>query len=237
MLAPLLLTAAVVASQAQAPARRADDPPPDSFQPDPSWKDLNKGRNNLWFDPKGRRLILRARVAQHNEVALEHLLCLARTKEHESVLATDAPARMIQAGLLLTGAEPIHPVRFRPRFEPPEGTPIAVEAEWVEDGKARRLDAREFVKDIRSGKTLDRDWVFGGSLELIDPDTKRPLFAADDGDLITVANFPSAILDVPFASSDSDAERTFVANSAKVPPKGTYVTLILRPTPAKEKTP
>ena len=53
------------------------------------------------------------------------------------MLATPAPPRQIHAGLLLTGAEPGHPVRFLPKFVPPAGTPIAIELHWTEEGKPR----------------------------------------------------------------------------------------------------
>ena len=52
---------------------------------------------------------------------LEHLLCLSRSKEHESILATEAAPRMIHAGLLLTGAEAGKPVQFLPEFRAPSG--------------------------------------------------------------------------------------------------------------------
>src|SRR5262249_1194854 len=67
-----------------------------SLQPDPAWKSPDNG---LWFDAKGRRLIIRARVALR-EGPLEHLLCLKGTKEHEAILATDAAPYQIHAGLL-----------------------------------------------------------------------------------------------------------------------------------------
>ena len=79
---------------------------------------------------------------------------------------------------------------------------------------------------------MTTDWVFAGSEFYDDPTTKAKLYAADDGDLITVANFASAILDLPFASTANDAGRTFVANTARIPPRGTPVTLFLRPRPA-----
>jgi hypothetical protein len=79
---------------------------------------------------------------------------------------------------------------------------------------------------------LTTDWVFAGSEFYVDELTKKKLYAADDGDLITVANFASSILDLPFASTANDAGRTFVANTARIPPRGTPVTLILRPRPA-----
>ena len=202
--------------------------PTDDFQARPSWKALGP---SLWFDPAGKRLVLRARVALR-EGPLEHLLCLKGTKEHEAVLATAAVPLQIHAGLLLTGAEPGHPVRFLPEFVPPAGSPIAIELQWTEGGKTRRDDARSWVKDERGGGALTTDWVFAGSTWYVDPTTKAKIYAADDGDLITVANFASAILDLPFASTADDAGRSFVANTERIPPRGTPVTLFLRPRPS-----
>ena len=206
-------------------------PPSDSFKPDPSWKPLGP---SLWFDPKGRTLVLRARVVLR-EGPLEHLLCLKGTKEHEAILATPAAPVRIKAGLLLTGAEPGKPVQFVPEFRPPSGASIAVDLEWEQDGQRRRADARRWVFDERSQKPLAIDWVFAGSELVEDPVTKKPVFTADDGDLITVANFSSAILDLPFASTANDAERVYAANTAEIPPRGTPVTMFLYPRKAEPK--
>lgn len=221
-----LLVALALLGQEQAPSAPPDSPPlPDAFRPDPTWKPLG---TDLWFDPTQKRLIMRARVALR-EGALEHLLCFKNTKEHEAVLATRAAPKLIHAGLLLTGVEPGHPVRFRPEFQPPEGPPIAIDVEWEENGKTKRVPARDLVKDEHTGRVLEKDWVFVGSETVVDPETKKTYYTADDGDLITVANFPSAILDVPFASTSNDTERNFVANTPKIPPRGTMVTMYLKP--------
>jgi hypothetical protein len=205
--------------------------PTDSFKPDASWKPLGQ---DLWFDPKGLRLVIRARVALQDG-ALELLLCRKNFKEHESILATEAPPKLIHAGLLLTGAEVGHPVRFEPKFQPPAGTSIAIELEWEQAGKLKKADAREWVKDQATGASLTRDWVFAGSEIFEDPKTRTKLYAADDGDLITVANFPSSILDLPYRSSANDGERNYVARADKVPVRGTPVTMYLKPRPAPEK--
>jgi len=214
-------------------AQEPSSPPPaDAFKPEPTWKPLG---TDLWFDPQNRTLVLRTRVALRDG-ALEHLLCLRNTKEHEAILATSATPKLIHAGLLLTGVEPGHPVRFRPEFQPPEGPPIAIEVEWVENGKTHRAPARDWVKDEQTGRLLDKDWVFAGSEMVEDPISKKAFYAADEGDLITVANFPSSILDLPFASSANDAERNFVANTPRIPPRGTPVTVYLRPEKANPKS-
>ena len=211
------------------PPLESSKPSAAALQPDPSWKALGQ---SLWFDPKMKRLILRARVVLREGV-LEHLLCLKGTKEHEAILATDAAPRKIHAGLLLTGAEPGHPVRFVPKFEPPAGTTITIELVWRRDGKEHKTDARQWVRDERAKAPLALDWVFAGSELFDDPVTKRRVYSADGGDLITVANFASAILDLPIASSADDADRLFVTNTQKIPPLGTEVFVLLSPRPRK----
>jgi len=204
------------------PAQR---PAANTLEPSPQWKPLGR---SLWFDPGKKQLVVRAKVVLR-EGPLEHLVCLKGTKEHEAILATDAEPWQIHTGLLLTGAQPGHPVRFEPKFEPPAGTPIAIELLWMTDGKLHRSDARDWVKDEKTRKPLAEHWVFAGSELYTDPVTKKTMYAADEGDLITVANFGSAILDLPLASSASDADRIFSADTAHVPPLGTEVLLRLGP--------
>ncbi len=204
-----------------------ETPPTDNFKPDPSWKQLGE---NIWFDKANRRLAVRARVVLR-EGPLEHLLCLKGTKEHEAILATSAAPRLIQAGLLLTGAEVGHAVEFAPKFQPPTGSPMEITLEWEQAGKTRKADARDWVLDDHTKKTLTKDWVFAGSMFIKDPIAKQEYFAADDGDLITVANFASAILDLPIASTANDAEHMFVPYTDRIPPRWTGVTMFFRPRP------
>jgi hypothetical protein len=201
-----------------------------ALQPDASWKTIGPG---VWFDPAGKKLIVKAKVVLREGV-LEHLLCLKGTKEHEAIVSTEASPRRIHAGLLLTGAEVRHPVRFLPKFEPPAGTPIRIEAHWVKDGKEQHEDIRRWVRDEKTKVPLSVDWVFAGSELFDDPVTKKRLYAADGGDLITVANFGSAILDIPVVSSANDADRFFMANTAVIPPLGTEVFLYMAPRTAKD---
>jgi hypothetical protein len=199
-----------------------------SLRAEPGWKEVAR---NLWFDPKERCAILRARVVLREGI-LEHLMCVKGTKEHEAILATDAPPRAIHAALILTGAKEGHPVQFLPKFEPPAGSPIAIELRWLQDGKLQKSDARQWVWDEKTKQPLGINWVFAGSILDEDPITKKPRYGADEGDLITVANFGTAILDLPMASSANDADRTFSARTEKIPALGTEVFVVL--SPAKE---
>lgn len=207
-----------------------------AVEPSPGWKAMGRG---LWFDAraKPKRLIIGARVVLR-EGALEHLLCLKGTKEHEAILATEADPKQIHAGLLLTGAEPGRPVEFQPTFRPPSGAPIEVKARWMSDGAVEEVDVRRWVMDEKTKKDLDVGWVFAGSTLYKDPITKRTIYAAEEGDLITVANFGSAILDLPIASSADDSNRVFTAHTSRLPPLGTEVQLVLSPRPPEaEKAP
>jgi hypothetical protein len=239
MLASLLLLATFTVTPPQdppaPPPEAAPEAPADSWKPDPAWKSLGP---DLWFDPAGKRVVLRARVCLR-EGYLEHLLCLNGSKEHESILATAAPARALHVALLLTGAEVGHPVQFEPKFAPPAGTSIQIELSWTDAaGKLQTANARDWVQDDKSKAALAADWVFAGSSLFEDPFTKKMVYAAESGDYITVANFMSAILDLPFASSADDLNRSFVAFTERIPPRDTPVTMSLRPVaPAAPKPP
>ena len=173
--------------------------------------------------------MLRAQVVKRDGF-LEHLLCLRNTKEHEAILATDAVPRLIHAGLILTGADPGHPVRYRPEFQPAEGPPIAVTVEWIEDGKTRTGRRPDLGPGGRVGQAAGRSAGSSpAACEIERPGLDQPLYAADGGDLITVSNFPEAILDLPIASTADDAALNYVANTPLIPPLGTFVTLHLAP--------
>ena len=219
----VLAFAGATGQQGQAAAK------PAALEPERHWRNLGR---SLWFDPKAKRAVVSARVVLR-EGYLEHLLCLKGTKEHEAILATDAVPEHIHAALLATGAQPGHPVRFQPKYEMPAGDPIAIELRWKHDGKWLSADAREWVKDEKANAPLALDWVFAGSLQYQDPETKKVMYAADVGDLFTVANFGNAILDLPMKSSADDADRVFIPNTAKIPPLGTEVFMVLSPRRAK----
>jgi hypothetical protein len=76
---------------------------------------------------------------------------------------------------------------------------------------------------------LDQPWIFGGSGFWKDESTGKEYYQAEGGDFICVANFPSAMLDLPIESSESNADLLFQAFTERIPPRGTPVTLILKP--------
>jgi hypothetical protein len=182
---------------------------------------------------KTRRRVIVAAAVCLREGYLEHLLTRKNRKEHEAVLTADVDAREIHKALLLAGAEPGSPFKFNPRFTPASGHAVHIEVEWQEKGRRRRADAREWVREVKTKKAMTHQWVFAGSQLVKSPQLERPHYLANDGDVICVANFESAMLDLPVRSSASnDDGLLYEAFTENVPAVGTPVSVILEPVAA-----
>jgi hypothetical protein len=280
------------------PAAQANDPVADALKSDPKPAGelipLNKGETVL-LDAKGKKLLLKSEVVLR-EGLLELLVCLKRTKEHESILSVDAPAQIIHAGLLALGAKQGSPVRWQPEFQAATGQPIDIFFTWTdEDGKLHRDPGQSWVRhatrryfvekldpvpkgfklpveselkwDSRNGELLwyghmsaaqrdetlkiaddaafqkaiksfyqqsqiramDASWVFAGSYFLTDEKTGEKFYQAESGDLICVANFATATLDLSATSTATNDDLMFEAFTERIPPLGTKVTIELIP--------
>lgn len=196
-----------------------------------SFPDPKKPSNiALEIEDGKRRVLVEATVCMREGMLLEHLLCKKKTKEHEAILTADVDARHIHAALVLTGAEPGSPLKYRPKFQLPTGTPIRITLEYEKDGKKVRVPAGQWVRDAKTKKPLDVNWVFAGSYFEPNPEKdKPPLFAANSGDVICICNFETALLDLPINSSKNNADLLFEVNTDKIPPLETKVTVILEP--------
>lgn len=185
--------------------------------------------SDVWVDAKLKRVVLGARVCLR-EGPLEMFACKVDSKEHESVVHVRTEAFVMHTALLAVGAEVGGPVRFQPEFKPPTGTVIDVVAYWTDaGGQRRKMDARQWVREFRSRKPLTTSWVFSGSTFWENPETGQRRYMAEDGNLICVANFPDATLDLPLESSQANAELVFEAHTENIPPVGTPVHLLLIP--------
>lgn len=78
-------------------------------------------------------------------------------------------------------------------------------------------------------KLLDAAWVFAGSHFDTDPDTGKKYYLAESGDLICVANFSSATIDLSIPSSAANDDLLYEAYTERIPAVGTPVTLELKP--------
>jgi hypothetical protein len=97
--------------------------------------------------------------------------------------------------------------------------------------------AIEYFFEQGQSHEMKADWVFAGSGFYKDEDTKKEYYLAEDGDLICVANFPSATIDVAVPSSSQGDGLLFEAYTERIPPKGTPVTVELIPVVEKEAKP
>lgn len=75
-------------------------------------------------------------------------------------------------------------------------------------------------------------WVFAGSQFVKDEQTGKNFYLAEGGELICVANFSQAMIDVAAESSGAEASLLYEAATEKIPPLGTEVTIELIPRPA-----
>lgn len=191
---------------------------------------------NLYFETEGktRRVIVMAQVCLR-EGQLEGLLCRKNTKEHEYIIATEVDARKIHLALVAAGANPGTPVSFAPKYVPASGTTIKVRLRYKKDGKTVTVPAQQWIKEAKTGKDLDKDWVFGGSRLVPDPfdKDKPPFYLANHGDVICVCNMDTAMLDLPVRSPKKFDDRIFHAHKDRIPPLNTAVEVILEPVKKK----
>lgn len=239
MYVPCLTVALVLAGSVNALAATGSRPVPHGFRRVFPQVELNR-RSHAVRVPA--RVVLR-------DGPLELLICRAGTKEHESILATDVPPRLLAMALIMAGAVQGTPCRFDP-FRPPTGTPVSIRLAYRRAGRPVHASARTWVRYMGTHKRLDRDWVFVGSRWQTIPDTGERRFLADDGDLVTLANFFAPLLDLPLHSTASDAALLFEANTDAIPPVGTLVAITflvkapttpttqrLRPSPSMQPKP
>lgn len=78
-------------------------------------------------------------------------------------------------------------------------------------------------------RKMEANWVFAGSYFMTDEKTGERFYQAESGDLICVANFASATLDLAASSSATNEELLYEAFTDNVPPVGTKVTIELIP--------
>ncbi|MCI0683365.1 MAG: YdjY domain-containing protein [Gemmataceae bacterium] len=226
---------ALAGCTADEPVAKQDPRPKASTAPA---KKVNVGKNvSLEIKGDERRVVVDALVCLRQGM-LEQFLTRKRTKEHEAILVADVDAREIHKALILAGAEPGSPVKFVPKYEPARGTVIKVFLEY-EDAEKRpqRLPAQHWIRSIKTKKTLEHDFVFAGSVLIQDPfdQTKPPFYAANDGTVICVSNFESALLDLPIMSTKDNDDLFFEAHTESIPPLETPVRVILEPVLKKEQ--
>lgn len=217
-----------------------DPPIPDTFKllfPDQS--------KNLFVEnlEGGKRKIHLLTEVCLREGQLEALLCKNVTKEHESLLRVDIDGRLIHTALILAGGTPGSPAQFwdpvndKPDYKPATGSKVKITLTYFKDGKLRTDPAQYWIKDAKANKELNVDWVFAGSRLVTPPDdpTAKPFYTANNGDFVSIANFPDSMLDLPVKSSKENEERGYEAFKGRIPPQGTKVIMTLEAVAEEKK--
>jgi len=108
----------------------------------------------------------------------------------------------------------------------------------LSDDKAFQAMIESFFEQSQS-REMEADWVFAGSQIYKDEETGKEHYLAEDGDLICVANFGTAMIDVASNSSSENSDLNFEAWTDRIPPKETPVTVELIPVtaPAEKDAP
>jgi hypothetical protein len=236
-LAAVCVLAAPLLSACEGLPPDREEAKPKATAPGPEVKKTLLGPNvYLEVQGKRRRVLISAEVCLRRG-ALELFLCRKDSKEHEAIVHADVDGRDVHKALLAAGADAGSPVRYLPKYAPARGTKIKVGVEYEENGKLVTKDAREWVRYSATGKELDVDWVFAGSVLLDDPaDTTKPkIYLANGGDMICVSNFEDAMLDLPINSSKDNAELSFEAFTDRIPPVGTKLVVTLEPVVEAQK--
>lgn len=96
------------------------------------------------------------------------------------------------------------------------------------DNKGYHAAIRQFYTDSQP-HPMTAEFVFTGSYEFQPDNGPRKVYAAEGGQLVCVANFPSAVIDVREASSADDGGQSYEAVGDRVPPRGTPVIVELIP--------
>ncbi|MDA1212699.1 MAG: YdjY domain-containing protein [Planctomycetota bacterium] len=95
---------------------------------------------------------------------------------------------------------------------------------------------KAYTKGVRSfyersqPEEMKAGWVFVGSSFFVDPKTGEKFYQAEGGDVICVANFPTALIDVTIPSSASGNENLlYEAYTERIPPIDTDVLIEIIP--------
>ena len=230
-----LLTLAGCSSEVAAPP--AQEAPTAMEKPAADAKRVAVGKNVTLEIAAGRRRVFVEGYICLRMGQMEQFMTRKRTKEHEAIVAADVDARQIHLALLAAGAEPGRTVKFFPKYEPAKGPVIRVSVQYEKDGKKVTLPAQQWIRNVRTEKDMQEDWVFAGSRLIPDPldKKKEPFYAANDGDVICLSNFETAMLDLPINSSSQNDSLFFEAHTERIPAVGTAVTVILEPVLGKKK--
>lgn len=232
--------ASLALAQFPAPAEPSEPVSPEEKKevPKPSVKKLDENRyqvGQVTFDKKTREIRFPAKVNM-TEGLLEFLVVHEKGKLHESLFSTTTSPTDLNLAFTLLSYNPSKELYPLPnetggtsnRFpEVPAATKAAarinIDAEWIEDGKTRRLSVNEMIQhEVRVSAMPAGPWVYGGS------DFNEGKFVAEtSGDIIAVFLSMAALVNYP--GEDNGDDTVWIPFPKRVPEIGTDVTFIITP--------
>ncbi|NQT39888.1 MAG: hypothetical protein HQ581_20510 [Planctomycetes bacterium] len=187
-----------------------------------------------------------------DEGMLELIACTKGSKEHESIVVTEARPMHVHTALLLLGAKNGNPAMRRPIDEqqtrwsnfPPRGDPVGVYLVFDNaNGKQVEHPISDFVaRAERPGdngevdeKVAEEDarfpntFLFAGSVLHGDGPGPRRYLADHSGNVISIVTFGDELLCLPAVYGHGNDSLMWQVDAAKLPKVGSKVTLRLRP--------
>ncbi len=216
------------------PLAAADAVP--SSQPTTASAPAEAGGRIVEFQPGvridfGRRRVEVAATVIMREGAIELFACSPRIREHEAIVRIEArPAHVFQA-LGLIGLTPGHPTDYDAQTErliPASGDPVSIDVQWERAGRTRREPIERWMLTA-AGEPLTGElpWVFAGSIRNEDDS-----FAADgEGTVVAVVDFPTALIALSEAHTDSNEALWLRPNTERIPLVNTSCVLMIEPGP------
>jgi hypothetical protein len=164
------------------------------------------------------------------EYPLELLACHGTMKDYESLVSSPCKPSVLHTALLALGLKP----RVRDEKEPGkvlrEGDPIDILLRFTKDGKEVTAQPHEVIINVETKKRIaSTSFVFFGSFLFPDPFDKTKMIYLGDSEnwLIGLLGDTASVIDQP---PDAAGKYGALAIDTKaVPPKGSKVTLIIRP--------
>lgn len=182
---------------------------------------------NVVFDTSKREVTVPGEInIVGGDANIEFFACGKLGKTHESILIVDAEPIYILTALGVLDFTPGMNLSVEGDPRTPTGAPVDIWVEWNQGDAVVSRRARELVWNAFTEQPMqDTPWVFtGGRL-------KNNQFTAQlFHNIVAVYRDPDSLFNHPLPTGTDD--RTYRVNTDVIPPKGTKVKLIIRPTTA-----
>ena len=182
---------------------------------------------NVIFDTNKREVRVPGEInIVSGDANIEFFACGKLGKTHESILIVDAEPIYILTALGVLDFTPGMNLSVEGDPRKPTGAPVDIWVEWNQGEEVVSRRARELVWNAFTEKPMqETPWVFtGGRL-------KNNQFTAQlFHNIIAVYRDPDSLFNHPLPTGTDD--RTYRVNTDVIPPKGTKIKLIIRPTTA-----